>query len=500
MSRICHDCIGDDFLAASVKEQGTSNHCSYCGKTQEAVQLNVLADRVHEVIQEHFRLIPSEPEDAEGWLMQRLGHWPPFDGHSIADVVTDLVGEHEEFVRDLISLLADAYDPPTWDYKDSLDIERAYDTDSEYQDRGPDDKPFRSRWDQFRREIQSRARFFSADAHMMLHEIFGDLTTLQAFGDRPVIREVRPSYEEFFFWRARVAQSKAEAEEILMSPTRELGPPPSLWKGGHITPPGGRMNAPGVPVFYGASDLPTCVAEVRAPVRSYVVAAKFGVLRTVRLLDLDVLANVYTTGSYFDPDLGERAGRALFLRRLATLISQPVMPRDEATEYLPTQAIAEFLANRQQPRLDGIVFRSSQSNTNGYNIVLFNHARTVEPYAPPPGTDTWVYIPSDSPGNGSDAEALVVERGPLDQASETSDDSAGRVPRLNLLKTRNDSPTLALDRASLVVLKIKGVEYVKNRYPVRWDRFEVSPQDSSSHMGSSTMESTELSEGTERSR
>ena len=471
---ICHSCIGDEFLADELKEKGTYSNCNYCGKENEAVPLDTLAERVHDVIEEHFRLIPSEPEDPEDWLLQHLGQWPPIDGYSITDIVTDLVEGSDKFVSDLICLMADIYDPPTWGYKDSLDIERLYGPDSEYQERSLDDKPFHSAWNQFKQEIQSRARFFSTNADMILHEIFGDLTTLQTFDGRPVIREVNPSDRDLPIWRGRVAQSHADIDEILKSPTSQLGPPPSHWEDGQISPPDGRMNAPGVSVFYGASKLSTCVAEVRVPVGSYVVAAKFELLRSVQLLDLDALENVYTTGSYFDPDLGERASRAVFLRKLATLISQPVMPQDEATEYLATQAIAEFLANKQQPRLDGITFRSSQSGDGGHNVVLFNHARTVEPYTPPPGTEIWTHIPPDGSGYGSDDDIHVVERRPPDQTSEETNASGDGPLHLNLLEAASGTPTLALDHKSLVVLEIQGIQYTEKRRSVRWDRFDDS--------------------------
>ena len=37
------------------------------------------------------------------------------------------------------------------------------------------------------------------------------------------------------------------------------------------------------------------------------------------------------------------------------------MPDDEAFDYLATQAIADFLATENEPRLDGIIFQSAQS-------------------------------------------------------------------------------------------------------------------------------------------
>ena len=132
------------------------------------------------------------------------------------------------------------------------------------------------------------------------------------------------------------------------------------------------MNAAGIPVFYGALDEDTCVAEVRAPVGSYVVVAKFEVLQPLRLLDFDSLKKVYVEGSHFDPDYAWRLGRASFLERLVREMSRPVMPGDEAFEYLVTQAVAEYLATKWSHGWTG----SSSTHRNRWyrpQRGLFNH-------------------------------------------------------------------------------------------------------------------------------
>ena len=45
------------------------------------------------------------------------------------------------------------------------------------------------------------------------------------------------------------------------------------------------------------------------------------------------------------------------------------------------------------PRIDGIIFHSSQTGGDGRNVVLFNHARVVEPHSLPKGTSVEVRIP-----------------------------------------------------------------------------------------------------------
>lgn len=55
------------------------------------------------------------------------------------------------------------------------------------------------------------------------------------------------------------------------------------------------------------------------------------------------------------------------------------MPNDEMTEYLTTQAVADFLATEAKLPLDGIVFPSVQNNDDeGFNVVLFHKASTVQ--------------------------------------------------------------------------------------------------------------------------
>lgn len=64
----------------------------------------------------------------------------------------------------------------------------------------------------------------------------------------------------------------------------------------------------------------------------------------------------------------------------------PVMPDDEPIENLMTQMIADYLASKPAPSLDGILFRSVQSPGEHRNVVLFHHASRVEPLEIPGGT------------------------------------------------------------------------------------------------------------------
>ena len=475
-TRICHDCVGDQFLSSQVKAEGLRSRCTHCGETEEeAVTLDELADLIHPVLQEEFELTRGDPTHY-GYPSFGEDLW---DGTSepVAEVIASMACVDDEIAEALRELLSGRHAYSA--IRDGEDD--PYGPDARYAERGPDTWAFRESWVEFRRDIRSRARFFSKYSEEALGKIFGDLGAHRALGDRRVIRVVGPDDDDRFFWRARKAQSTVELETILKSPSRELGPPPSrLAKGG-------RMNAPGIPVFYGALDEGTCLAEARAPVGSDVVVARFELLRPVRLLDFDALAEVYDEGSHFDPEYSVRRGRWAFLRQFVREVSMPVMPQDEAFEYLPTQAVAEYLAHKAEPRVDGIVFRSTQTGQAGHNVVLFNHACGVLRSDPPDTAEVSVFFNSPHPEDEEEdgfSHISVSETVPSEAAG--SDPVAAALPSSGSFvsavfstplwddpeglefedPTADEHATLRLDADSVVVLRIRGVQYQSSRQEV----------------------------------
>jgi len=173
-------------------------------------------------------------------------------------------------------------------------------------------------------------------------------------------------------YRARVFQSDDKLEEALCRPDTHLGSPPAFVEAA------GRMNARGISVFYGANDPKAAIAEVRPPVGSQVALAQFEIIKPLRLLDLTALTAVNVTGSVFDPRHAGRMERAMSVRSLSTRITRPVMPHDEAFEYLATQAVADFLATESSVSIDRIIFQSVQAAGRVLNVVLFHKAARVE--------------------------------------------------------------------------------------------------------------------------
>lgn len=152
-------------------------------------------------------------------------------------------------------------------------------------------------------------------------------------------------------FRARSARSSEQALQYSKNPQRDVGqPPPESARAG-------RMNPTGISVFYGALGKDTAVAEVRPPVGSLVVVAGFRPTRKLRLLNLPRIDDVYT-GSIFCADYESKAARRAFLEGFHRLIASPVQPHDEPLEYIPTQAVAEYVAHVLG--FDGILYASAQ--------------------------------------------------------------------------------------------------------------------------------------------
>ena len=337
-----------------------------------------------------------------------------------------------------------------------------------YNEREADTSGLRSAWWDFKVEIRSRARFFGATTAATLDRIFENLASLGTVWGKPVVREIKPSDRDSSFWRARTAHSEPEIESVLETLRSQLGSPPS------DKATAGRMNAEGIPVFYGALEEETCVSEVRAPVGSFVVLVKFDLLSPIRGLDLEALSNPDSEFSHFDPDYIEKRSRERFLKELVGEMSRPVMPHEEAREYIATQMVSEYLANRVEPRLHGIIFSSAQTGGGGHNIVLFNGAHSVEADEPGPGLRVRVPrrpgIPQPGTESGKDS---LIQTEPQRATAETEPSVEDPTTVDPETQGNHGDSILRLDPQSLKVLAISGVKYESKALPLNRD-YKVS--------------------------
>ncbi len=443
--KICCECIGDEFLSGEVKKQGISSRCSYCDRTAESLILSILTQKIYGVMNRDFVFSRSYPQEKLDFLLHWANMWTR-PGKSPTRVIEEIAGISEDIAEGICAYLSAL--PENQDREIERD-ENPFSDDARYIERKPNDGGFHEPWVRFRREIQSRKRFFGTTAECVLHKIFDDLAAHKTIDGQRAVREISPQHNERFVWRARSASSAEEVVAIRKHPTSQIGPPPSR------KARGGRMNPPGIPVFYGATDKCTAISEIRPVVGSFVVVGKFELLHPVRVLDLDLLTDVHVDLSHFDPDYSVHKARAEFFRRLVREIGIPVLPEDEALDYLPYQAMADFLANELNPNLDGVLFRSSQAGGSGRNLVMFNHASNVAPIDPSSPPEEF-HMSSADPNDDENLSWKLHIVPPA--GSETSN-----VPLTAETPVGNDSATenyaLRLDLGSVEVCQIKSVKY-----------------------------------------
>ena len=444
---LCSACVDEEFLKAEIEREGKVKTCSYCACKGSAYSLADIAERIEQVMEEHFERTPEVSDD-----------WPfneDREGEPVEYVISDLAGIEEGVAGDIQAILESKH--AIYD-KDHWGEECEFHSDSHYQESDVNDRGWWLQWEHFKRSLQEEARFFNREAAEHLEALFEGIDALKTWRNRPMITMAGPGTKLRALYRARVFQSEPPLTEALRWPERHLGPPPAAIAGA------GRMNPRGISVFYGATAEAIAIAEVRPPVGSQVLVGKFSIIRKLRLLDLTALKLVSETGSLFDPEFSRRLERAKFLRSLSEHMTRPVMPDDEATDYLPTQAIADFLSTGSELKLDGILFPSVQAESQGKNVVLFHKAARVKDRKLPLGTEVEVHTRTET-SDGHEPEFVVWERTPKSAPKVDLEFIFHRGGMLDLDREARQA-SLELDINSLRVHSVKRVRFRTESLPV----------------------------------
>ena len=472
-NKLCFKCIDDEFLSDLVKKDGELQRCSYCQRTESALELGRISSLVEGAFSVHFFRTPTEPTDWERAMesAEKITEWSR-KGKPTSSALQEASGMPNQAAKDVQKILsAKHFDAE----KAKADKEYEFSEEAYYNRKMPSSSVWDREWRRFERLIGAEARYFSASAAAQLRKLFDPMDEMRTTeGNSPVVT-AGPSTDITHVYRARVFDSQEHLEEAMKWPNAALGPPPTALA------KAGRMNAHGVSVFYGATEANLAILEVRPPVGSHVAIARFRILRSIQLLDLEALRSLQETGSVFDPTLEYRLGRMDFLRRLSYRISQPVVPSSEETEFLPTQVIADFLATEGKARLDGILYSSAQTSDSMLNVALFHKAaRTIDldvddqsyfivhhPSVDPetgPTPDYGLFHPV----SGAKNRHLGIE------ANGKSRLSMGRWQEWAQLDDRED--TLEIDLHSIEVHEIKGVQYEASRYKAAYWEFPFGLQ------------------------
>lgn len=460
--RICADCVGESYLKKLIQAE-PHDCCSYCDAEGPTVSIEELADRIERAFEDHYQRTSEDPDGFE-YAMSRdpdMDYEWERDGQSAMWAILNALDVSEDAAKDVQSMLADRH----YDHS-SVEVgeECPFFDDSHYAEKEVGHGEFLMLWRDFENDIKTKARFFSRSGQSILDQIFAGVAELQTIHGAPVVVTAGPGTSLPDLYRARVFAGEDDKLKLaLEAPWQHLGSPPVE------AARAGRMNARGIAVFYGARDAETALSEVRPPVGSKVALARFDILRPLRILDLSALKAVAAGGSIFDPGTIGRMQRGNFLEELSHLMSRAVMPHEEASEYLPTQAVADYLGTHL--KLDGIVFPSVQTGQESSNVVLFHHAARVEEIKLPKGTEVDVALDTTD-SDGTHPDYWVWERVP-----RTPTPVEPKPHPLLLSHFAFDegadirAPTLRIDYQSIRINHIEAVKFSANAHSVSRHRF-----------------------------
>lgn len=407
---------------------------------KKIIHISELAEEMHHVFTRFYRA----SADAE-----------LYSGYSFGDsaeyVIAECLKVDEDISTDIHDALKDLYNH----YYDG-DV---YRDEYEYKENLPSTDTFDYKWQEIKKSLQGEARFFNRKVKKFFEEIFHQIDNLHTTDNQQAVSII--GTEQGIF-RARVFENYSKVEEALEQPERHLGPPPQQLA------TSGRMNAQGIQAFYGAFSHDIAISEVRPAVGNHVVVAEFNPLKPLRVLNISSLERLRPdTGSYFDPVYGDQLAKTSFLRTLSRKLTLPVSGERTESEYLITQAVAEYLSVLREPAIDGIIFQSTQvaldderhksTDLSQHNIVLFSKSAKVQ-----------------------DGELSSLKYA-VNLMEEDYDDNAGRSwlePRIQLIlpsdselyrlphKPTSMDYSLKLNTSKMVLHEIRGVVFQNKPYEI----------------------------------
>lgn len=467
--RICADCIREGYLAAEVGRNGDDGSCAYCKQYGKTISIGALAEHVDGAFKRHYHRTAIEASSLEYMMMKESDYIWERTGEPAVYAIANAAGIDEgpaEDVRQILEERNAGYDEL------GFGEESEFESDAHYEEGDADASELHYEWLRFQKSLKTETRLFNTSAQAVLDSIFDGLDGHATRHGKKAIINVGPHRRLSSVYRARVFQSDEKIEEALRRPDRELGPPPLA------AASAGRMNSRGIAVFYGATHPDVALSETRPPVGSRVLLGRFSIIRSLRLLDVEALRSIFVDGSIFDAGYIERLKKAKFLASLSEQITKPVMPDDEPFEYLVTQGIADYLATKREPQLDGIIYRSVQHGKSRKNIVLFHKAARVESLDIPEGSEVSAHL-YDHSDEGTTPDYLVFERVPVlkkKKQKESGVDWFGLAEYSHhASRQTGDDERISALRVDLESLKVHHVERATFKtvdFPVRRHRVE----------------------------
>ncbi|RYY25386.1 MAG: RES domain-containing protein [Sphingomonadales bacterium] len=375
--RVCSTCFGDPHLAKVVEENADANKCDYCGEAGGDVIAGPLS-AVMEFMLPQIELEYASADQALPRDPETKGRMFPEDEFDTRDLLESYIELElpNDYKGRLMEDIASAMPDQDWCFVNPLGT--------------PDDEAIGNSWDAFKTVIKHRRRFFflqHKDQELEQGLSWGDaaynvpdlLERIGAFArDHGLITRLKAGSR----W-VRV-QELGEGEHGF--DPRRMGPPPYA----KADMPN-RMSPAGVPMFYGAADLSTALAEV-ADTKAGFACGTFETLKDIMVLDVRTAPDV---PSLFDPEKAKDRATAMFMHSFIDDFRAPIDRKLRPhVDYLPTQVVTEYfrtsVASADDEPIFGVVYASTKNGQDA--IVLFAENGDVVDGAPDcePDNEEWL--------------------------------------------------------------------------------------------------------------
>jgi hypothetical protein len=351
---VCGQCLEDEALRATVKENAEASKCDYCGrKGRNGAKIAAPVDLILEQVYNGICLEYTDPvnelpyESREGGYQGNV-----IDGFDVLDEVGPISNN-----AGLLEDLTDGLSGTSWCEIDYFAARR--------------DDALRQSWAEFKHSVKHRHRYFFQNTvddddvyrgagEIAPHEALDTIAKVVTEADMIVRISGGTKY-----FRARVHKPA-----VRIKTASSLGPPPS-----ELAKYANRMSPAGISMFYGAEDRKTAVDETLDPSRTDPAVLTTGAFVATRDLYLLDLASVECVPSLFDAERGDRRRELSFLYEFTRDLSKRIVKDGrEHIEYVPTQIVTEYFRDQfvlaEGGKLDGIRYYSAQRK-GGICVVLF---------------------------------------------------------------------------------------------------------------------------------
>ncbi|MDP2045203.1 MAG: HEPN-associated N-terminal domain-containing protein, partial [Deltaproteobacteria bacterium] len=336
---VCAKCFNDYALKKFVSEYALGNACDYCGRKSQ----RLIAASIEAVLKEISIGIGSE--------------W----GNPDNERIDFEDGEYQGNVIETYELFYDEIEDPFENDLLRHDIINAfYKINPVWCKRNYygflPHEALRYGWKEFVHVIKHARRYFFSVPDEQREGYYYEEIAPEEFLDRlgELVTEiglVQELPEDTQIFRVRVHNPK-----LIFHSARELGTAQNA-------PYSNRMSPAGIPMFYGAFEQRTAVAETYDPsCERSITIGKWGAARKIPVLDLTRIPEV---PSIFDSEKrGKRPGM-IFLHEFTRELSQPIKKDGwEHIDYVPTQVMTEYFrhiyTHPEYGKLLGILYNSSQ--------------------------------------------------------------------------------------------------------------------------------------------